>query len=90
MRIEHNQPHMRFIAYNDAGEEMGHIQYVRQPNGDLQAISTAVAEAYRDQGVGKELVDAIVAYTKEQGVLTIAVCPYVAHMFEKYPERYAQ
>ncbi len=44
---------------------------------------TEVGESLRGQGVGRQLLNTIVAYAREHDVRIIPLCPYAKSVFEK-------
>ncbi|SSR89149.1 acetyltransferase [Acinetobacter baumannii] len=61
------------MTYTWAGESM------------LIIDSTDVNENYRGQGVGRQLLDALVAFVREKDVKVIPLCPYAKSVFDKDP-----
>lgn len=47
--------------------------------------STEVSDALRGQGVGRQLLDALVAWARETNTRVVPVCPWVKAQFEKDP-----
>ncbi|MCY1186456.1 putative protein YjdJ [compost metagenome] len=47
--------------------------------------ATDVNENYRGQGVGRQLLDALVAFVREKEVKVIPLCPYAKSVFDKDP-----
>ncbi|RDF54962.1 N-acetyltransferase, partial [Acinetobacter baumannii] len=47
--------------------------------------ATDVNENYRGQGVGRQLLDALVAFVREKDVKVIPLCPYAKSVFDKDP-----
>lgn len=89
MKIIQDTENSRFVAMAKE-KPIGYLVYRIEENGDYSALSTQVQEKHQHEGVGKALVDAIVAHTQSLGTHTIAVCPYVVAIFERYPDRYQQ
>lgn len=55
-------------------------------NPHLIIIShTEVDEAHRGQGVGRRLLDRIVAYARENDIKIMPLCPYAKSVFDKDP-----
>lgn len=90
MNIEHQQDKKRFCVFNDAGEQMGLIEYLPAGGGDIYATHTEVFPAYEGRGVAAQLLDAMVAYAKENDLKIVPMCGYVVRSFEKNPEKYAE
>ncbi|HBS65211.1 MAG TPA: N-acetyltransferase, partial [Acinetobacter pittii] len=51
--------------------------------GMLIIDATDVNEKYRGQGVGRQLLDALVAFVREKDVKVIPLCPYAKSVFDK-------
>ncbi|MEC3956309.1 GNAT family N-acetyltransferase [Nocardia sp. CDC153] len=58
-----------WVARNESGQVIGHIQAVPAAEGSVWEITnTAVAEPYRGTGVGRGLIEAVVAAATTAGV----------------------
>lgn len=71
-----------FIAL-DGETKMGYIQYEWFEPKVLGLMHTIVRPEFRGHGVAKALLDATVAYARENGVLIHAVCSYAVKEFRK-------
>ncbi|WP_130803869.1 GNAT family N-acetyltransferase [Acinetobacter ihumii] len=61
------------MVYTWAGEKMLIIDH------------TDVADAYRGQGVGRKLLDAVVDFARKNQIKVIPLCPYAKSVFDKDP-----
>ncbi|WP_436872098.1 GNAT family N-acetyltransferase [Acinetobacter haemolyticus] len=61
------------MAYTWAGEEMLIIDH------------TDVNENFRGQGVGRQLLDALVEFVRQRQVKVIPLCPFAKSVFDKDP-----
>lgn len=50
---------------------------------------TYVPRPFRGRGIAQELVEAGIAFAREQGMTVVPACSYVRTLFERYPDRYA-
>ena len=63
----------------------GEMTYTWAGEGMLIIDATDVNENYRGQGVGRQLLDALVAFVREKDVKVIPLCPYAKSVFDKDP-----
>lgn len=90
MNITHNQKARRFDLLDEQGERLGEIEYRNSGKNQLCAVHTQVYPGNQGKGYGTLLLDALVAFAEERGATITPLCPYVAAMFKKYPEKYAR
>lgn len=71
----------------DQQELVGHIEF-SQKDGIVKIISTKIREKYEGQGLGKQLVEATVAYAKENNYKIVPLCSYAVHVLgrEQYSD----
>lgn len=55
---------------------------------DLTVYHTEIAPEKEGKGYAKMLLDAMVAYTRENELMVIPMCPYVHVQFKRHEERY--
>ena len=46
---------------------------------------TDVSEDYRGQGIGRQILDKVVAFALEKNLKIIPLCPYAKSVFDKDP-----
>ena len=68
------------------GERLAELGYHVTGVGDYSLDSTRVDDRLRGKNVGKQLVEAAVAFARENGVKIVPVCPFVVALFEKIPD----
>jgi hypothetical protein len=69
--IEQNRELLAEMTYSKAGDRLIIIDH------------TDVAESLKGQGIGRLLLDVIVATTRRQGKKIIPLCPYAKSVFDK-------
>ncbi|SDJ81255.1 GNAT family N-acetyltransferase [Salimicrobium halophilum] len=82
------QSNERFYI-GDAEAPDAYIHFVDFGEDKLIIDHTYVVESMREQGVGEELVDAVVAHARSEGRKIIAHCPYARNVLtdnEKYDD----
>ena len=67
------------------GEVAGFAEYARR-EGEVELTHTVVDDAYEGQGLGSILVSAALDAVRDEGLLVVPTCPFVA----KYLERHDQ
>lgn len=73
-----------FEATDAQGNHAGEMTYTSPDQNTLIIDHTGVEDAYNGQGVGMELLEALVAYAREQHLKVIPLCPYAKSRFDKY------
>lgn len=71
----------RFTVMKDS-EELGFISYI--PDGDVLTVDhTEVSPKLEGQGVGKQLVEQVVQYARQEGKKIDPQCPFAQGVIEK-------
>lgn len=73
-----------FIA-NEANEALAEMTFSKAGAALLIIDHTEVGETLRGQGVGRKLLDRVVAMAREQGKRILPLCPYAKSVFDKDP-----
>ena len=58
-------------------------------NGNMTVYHTEVADHLQGKGVARELLNAMVAYARENNLKVIALCPYVYAQFLRHSDEYS-
>lgn len=69
----------------DLGNDMALIEYV-QGRGLIVLTHTEVPRKYEGQGIGKELVLAVLEDIRNKGLQVVPQCPFVASYISRHPE----
>lgn len=77
-----------FFSLRIDNRDVGRMMISITP-GILRAGHTVVDISQRHNGYGKKLVDMVVDYARKNDLKVIPDCGFVAMMFNKYPELYA-
>lgn len=90
MDIEHRQSDGggRFVI-SEAGKELGEMTYKETGEGRITIDHTLGFPGSKGKGVGIRLLDAAVAYAREQHLRIVPECSFVAHVMDTDPEGYA-
>lgn len=85
-RIEHQEAGSTGAFFvQDGGERIAEMSYSRT-NPTLVIIDhTQVDERLKGQGMGRQLLDALVAWARETGTRVVALCPFAKAQFDKDP-----
>ncbi len=67
----------------DGDTEAGRMTFVKSFPGLIIIDHTEVAEAYRKNGVGRKMLDTIVAKAREEDTKILPLCPYAKSEFDK-------
>jgi len=77
MQIDHNNgPEKGVFRAGENGAEMGHLVYEWASDSVFVITHTFVDGAFRGRGVARSLVDAAVAYARENGYKIHPLCSY--------------
>lgn len=84
--VEHQEQDSKGAFYvQQGGQRIAEMTYSRT-NATLIVIDhTEVDENLKGQGVGRQLLDALVAWTRETQTKVIALCPFAKAQFDKDP-----
>ncbi|MCK6073520.1 GNAT family N-acetyltransferase [Paenibacillus silvae] len=83
--VEHEAANKRFLI-QDNGDIAAVMTYVIS-SPELYIIDhTLVENAYRGQGLGDELIKAMVEYARENGIKILPLCPFAKDSFERISE----
>lgn len=88
MKIEHNKGARRFELFDDSGEKIGEIEYMKGGNNEIYATHTEVYPQYEGRGFAARLLDEMADFARQNKLKIVPVCPYVISAFKKYPEKY--
>ncbi|SDC59939.1 hypothetical protein SAMN05421749_10837 [Acinetobacter marinus] len=71
----------------DTGKEnlAGEMAYTWAGEGMFIIDHTDVSEDYRGQGIGRQILDKVVAFAREKQLKIIPLCPYAKSVFDKDP-----
>ncbi len=82
MEITHkNNPESGFFLAEEDGIRMGYLSYEWASDSVFAIMHTVVEEDFQGRGVAKALLDAAVAFAKENGYKVRPVCPYAEKVF---------
>ena len=65
------------------GERLASMTYSRTTPALVIIDHTEVSDVLKGQGMGRQLLDALVAWARESGTKVMATCPYAAAQFKK-------
>lgn len=66
--------------------DKGYLTYEWDSPTVFAILHTVVEEAYRGQGIAKALLDAAVAFARENGYKVRPVCPYAEKVLRRAPQ----
>ena len=75
-----------FTAYDEQNVMAGELTLSRAGEHLLIADHTGVVDNFSGKGVGKALVQELIAYAKKENVKVMPLCPFIKAYFDKHPE----
>lgn len=82
--IEHEEAGSKGAFYIRQGSErLAEMTYSRTNDTLIVIDHTEVDERLKGQGVGRQLLDTLVAWARETQTKVIALCPYAKAQFDK-------
>lgn len=84
LKVTHDQEDFRFYA--PLGDEEAELTYSHTEDGTLDFDYTYVPEAYRNQGLADQLVEAGLRYVKDNNLKFTLSCPVVEAYAKRHPE----
>lgn len=84
MNIQHKPSDSKgaFLAIED-NQSIGEMTYSWAGTDKFIIDHTEVDPAHNGKGIGKQLLDAVVAFAREKAVKIIPLCPFAKKMFDK-------
>lgn len=67
----------------DADVKAGEMAYTSAGDSMLIIDHTDVEDQFRGQGIGRQLLDALVAFAREREIKVIPLCPFSKSVFDK-------
>lgn len=86
IRKDTDARHGRYIATVAGISEQAMITFTRQGPGVISADHTSVPASMSGMGVGKALVEFMVADAESEGFMIVPVCPFVQSQYTRHPE----
>ena len=86
MALDYQYESNRIFTEDHAGKLLAEIQFPMTDKGFVNIAHTFVDASLRGQGVGDQLVRAVLAEIRKTGTKAIATCSYVKAWFDKHPE----
>ncbi|WP_151958921.1 GNAT family N-acetyltransferase [Acinetobacter junii] len=77
-----NTKHGTFEIF-DADVKAGEMAYTWAGDSMLIIDHTDVEDQFRGQGIGRQLLDALVAFAREREIKVIPLCPFSKSVFDK-------
>lgn len=90
IKTVHNEEKKRIDLYNETGDHMGEIEYMKGGNNELFATHTEVFEGNEGKGYGTVLVDELVRFAEDKNAKIVPICPFVKAAFMRKPEKYGK
>lgn len=82
--IQHDErPAGGAFFFEISGQRLAEMTYSRTNPTLIIIDHTAVDESLRGQGVGRQLLDALVAWVRAGGIKVVPLCPYAKSQFDK-------
>ena len=84
--VEHEEAASKGAFYiNKAGQRVADMTYSRTNATMIIIDHTDVADSLRGEGVGRQLLDALVAWARNTGTKVLPLCPFAKAQFDKDP-----
>lgn len=84
--LEMNGQKGRYVAVVDGIADPAELTFSKMSDSLVIADHTGVPDALRGMGIGRALVERLVADAREKGFKIIPLCPYVNATRQKHPE----
>lgn len=76
----------RYFLAEDGTDDLAEMTFSRANEKLIIVDHTYVPDRYRGQGVGRRLVDRLIADARDKHVRIVPLCPFVKAQFQKHPE----
>lgn len=88
IEMHNGEQGVSFFSLHVNGKEVGRM-VVNTFSDFLEAGYTSIGLDHRKKGYGEKLANAVADYARSNNLKIKPTCGFVAMMFKKYPERYA-
>jgi predicted GNAT family acetyltransferase len=82
--VVHNPAKSRFEVVS--GSQTSKLVYQMRDEDTIDLVHTEVPEDLAGQGIGSALVTEALTYARDNGLLAIPSCPFVASYVQRHPE----
>jgi predicted GNAT family acetyltransferase len=86
MDILHNAGAKGEFYVEQNGGRLARLQYFHSRPGEINVYHTEVDDKLAGRGIGKKLVEATVAYARENNLKILATCRFAKKVIDKTPE----
>ncbi|MDH4029607.1 MAG: N-acetyltransferase [Chromatiales bacterium] len=76
----------RYEARVEGRNGVGELTFSRMSPTKIIADHTAVDDSLRGTGVGKALVERLIADARSEGFTIVPLCPFVRSQYQRHPE----
>lgn len=76
----------RYEARVEGKDGIGELTYSRMSPTRIIADHTGVDDSLRGTGIGKALVERLVADARNEGFTIVPLCPFVRAQYQRHPE----
>ena len=76
----------RYEARVEGRDGVGELTFSRMSPTKIIADHTAVDDTLRGAGVGKALVERLIADARSEGFTIVPLCPFVRSQYQRHPE----
>ena len=76
----------RYEARVEGRDGVGELTFSRMSPTRIIADHTAVDDSLRGTGVGKALVERLIADARTEGFSVVPLCPFVRSQYQRHPE----
>ncbi len=84
MEVKHDKKHNNGVFYmEENGQRIATLTYFSENENQFTIEHTVVAPGNEGKGLGKQLVDAVVAFARENGFKIVPQCPYARKVMER-------
>lgn len=84
MEVSHkNSPEQGFFFVEEDGVRMGYLSYEWADDTVFAIMHTVVEPSFQGRGVARALLDAAVAFARENGYKIRPVCPYAEKVLNR-------
>lgn len=82
--VQHQEAHSKGAFYVEKGQQrVAEMTYSRTNATMIIIDHTDVDESLRGEGVGRQLLGALVAWARETGTKVLPLCPFAKAQFDK-------
>ena len=87
MEIRHETIKKKGVfSIDENGKRRAELKYFHSSPGEITIYHTEVDESLRGEGIGEDMIEAVVKYARENQLKIVPKCPFAKHVIDEQPD----